>query len=379
MKLKLLYIYIIICLTAIVHSACQHDIDLDMDSTSGILCVNAILTADTTENFIYISRTFSNNDEISLNSSRIIGIGEQFTISVYINGNLTETSHSYYNAYRITSLFHEDDFVHIDIESSNGSKASFEGIVPKHIKNLKIDNAQLALNKTYKDDHGNTTTNDMVNITLSFDDDGGSNFYTLAIGERDSTVCPIIDHKCYDMNFETMDYLNPYIYETERYYTRSEAPTHEFYSNEQPPLTDEEVQSNVSDDDIAIMNIHNVYKIFSNKRFAGAKCNLSVCSKMGLPSTYESKEDIDDLAPYYYSYHTAVVTSISEDYYYYIKVLNTRESETYEDNSELTGPAKLPSNIIGGVGNIFLVSKTSTCYQTLNGWRPSKKAPQYYW
>ncbi|MBR6251712.1 MAG: DUF4249 family protein [Bacteroidales bacterium] len=400
MKFRSLYIYIASLAVVALFNACRHDIDLEMDDTAGVLCVNAILTADTAENLIYVSKTV----ESSSQSGYYINYGKMnvnSTVSVYVNGTLTETvdnksmiDNVSSMVHRIKTVFHEDDFVHIDVTTEDGQKASFEGVVPKHVANLNIDNVALALGKTYKNDRGHTETDNMFNVSLSFDDDGGDNFYTLAIGERDSTVSPVngqlfgrlLSGRYYSVSWKSMSSMSFYVNDDEVAnkdtvvtYAYETKPTFEYYSNGQPPLTDEEVQTSAADDDVALMNIHNVYKTFCNKRFAGSKCNLSVYSKFQLPITYECSYTDFDYAPYYYCYQTVVVSSISEDYYYYIKVLNTRSSDTYEDNSELTGPARIPSNITGGVGNIFLVTNTTATVQALNGWHPKRvDSPIYY-
>ncbi len=69
------------------------------------------------------------------------------------------------------------------------------------------------------------------------------------------------------------------------------------------------------------------------------------------------------------------VYSITEDEYYYLKVLNARGPDSYfdfEDDYSLTGDVKLPSNVTGGSGNIFLNARTS-----LSGYMHEDYVPEY--
>ena len=51
--------------------------------------------------------------------------------------------------------------------------------------------------------------------------------------------------------------------------------------------------------------------------------------------------------------------SFSEAAYYYLKSLNLRESEYYDDYKDLTGPIKLPSNVRGGTGIVGFYTSRS--------------------
>jgi hypothetical protein len=69
--------------------------------------------------------------------------------------------------------------------------------------------------------------------------------------------------------------------------------------------------------------------------------------------------DISYYAPHCTHRNYVDVYSITEDEYYYLKVLNARGPDSfYEFDSDfsLTGDVKLPSNVKGGTGNIFVSS-----------------------
>ena len=71
--------------------------------------------------------------------------------------------------------------------------------------------------------------------------------------------------------------------------------------------------------------------------------------------------DISFYAPHYTHRNYVDIYSITDDEYYYIKVLNARGPRSnyeYESDFSLTGDVKLPSNVKGGTGNIFVQSCT---------------------
>ena len=362
--------YIIAALMLIIAS-CKEDIDLDIKDTTGTLCVNGFLYSDCDTNLLYITKTGVSAPENVKNAH----------VKMFVNGVLTEeksqadTSIGKY--YYLHTKFSEGDLVRIEVDC-DGQHVWSESTVPQSPKNLEAK-VTFEPKKTYYDiDMEDFQTEDFYRIDLSFSDLSADKNYYRLYTNKDVNMRwqEIITEPKYETVYDEFygDTYEQYVgdsvvdYKWHSYY----CPNYELYIRESPELVDEEMTAN---SELLDISTRNYYKIFTNSRFAGGKCNMRVYEKVQFRTGYDyyydsstsdatppETETIRNLADtvsiteYNYTEYVGI-ESIDEDTYFYVKALNGFESGNF-DEQELTGAIKMRRNVHGGSGNISLIARS---------------------
>ena len=122
-------------------SSCEEDIELNLESTVGVLCVNGFLYADCDSNVVAVTET---------------GVAEPREISnagvkMFINGTLAEekTSADSAGRYILRKKFFPGDIVKIEVDYG-GKTAYREAQVPEYVKDFEAE-VTLERDKTYYD------------------------------------------------------------------------------------------------------------------------------------------------------------------------------------------------------------------------------------
>ena len=407
-----IYILVLAFLVAISFTGCENDIDLKANNTSGILCINGSLCAGKTDNVVNVALT--GKKEVTYVSDAKVVVSVNGVEVETINGNQNNSyvydvyTETYYNNgdYNITAKFNPGDHVQIDVYYNN-QHAYGGGIVPQPIKEASMQ-VGFKENVPFKYDMWSIDYNysDMstMEITITDPDASQKNYFRLETTQSDSIKMRIDEEK---------HFLSPYGWRIEEIYDDSDVKNGlvayghcntynnwEFYFDNDPILSAEEVKN--QDSDISFMSaVSNVYKIFNDNFFNGSTATINamlrVMSGNGFDNYkpekyywndqewgYKTLHDIDYYAPRCTHRNHAKVYSISEDEYYYLKVLNARGPDSYFDFNEdmsLTGDVKLPSNVSGGTGNIFLSSRIEISGSLYEDYVPEyggEEYPVYY-
>lgn len=367
-------------------TGCENEIDLKASNSIGILCINGNLTAGADDNYISVALT---------GATEVTNIFDAKVV-VSVNGNEVETINGVSNNegyidsyYTITAKFNPGDHVQVDVYYGN-QHAYGGGIVPQPVTDCELKLGYKE-NVAYKSDMWSSYYDycDMVTCSISFNDcdKNSKNFYRMAITQSDSVKSRI------DEEGNWLSYFNAWRLEKATSYNMliDGQPLNQdyeltgFYEQYAPynyvidtdPILSAEVVK--SEGEISFIDaVDNVYKIFNDNFFNGTKANINVMCPSRIHSDWtdyhpekyyfngdewdqQPLHDISFYAPHYTHRNYVDIYSITDDEYYYIKVLNARGPKSnyeYESDFSLTGDVKLPSNVKGGTGNIFVQSCT---------------------
>ena len=368
-------------------TGCENDIDLKADDTTGLLCINGNLTAGASVNYVNVSVTGKSHSNNISNAKVVISV----------NGSEVETitevrpdNQFFYRTdgdYPVTAKFSPGDYVQVDVYYGE-QHAYGGGVVPQPVTYATVK-ADYKENVPYKIDMWSSSYSfadmAMVETTIADKEPYTKNYFRMAISHSDSMKTRVdkLGHYLNDYSWSLSE-----VYDSDEvkdgYYMRgyySDYDKYKYYFDNDPVLSAEVVKSQ---GDISFVDaVDNVYKIFNDNFFDGATATLNVMCPVYLNwdmssyrplKYYYNKfnnmwdnwnlvEDISYYAPHYTHKVYVDIYSISEDEYYYLKVLNARGPDSYfefDSDFSLTGDVKLPSNVKGGTGNIFL----SSCFKT---------------
>lgn len=380
-------IYILLSLVAFIICRCKNDIDLPTDKTLGVLCINGFLNANDTVHNVRVTLTDYFTPKEVKNAK----------VKLFVNGALVSESYSnqgdgLYTYAKLRGVIRPGDRVQVEA-SYNGKVATSDGIVPQPPQNIT---ATGKFTDFYIDKDGHRKTdNNAISMTINITDaDQQSNYYRLDCGYSDSIALPKVEmveeneyYKIYNYyHFNTSwssiswsNYLDKE--DSVLYETYINTPSTDFYYYDAPSLTDEESDIEIEDLDFIMPTIENKYRIMNDSRFSGSIGQLNTYielkyselkSKYQCSYTYDlTDEQIQAIAPILNIKGIVRLTAIDAHQYYYLKVLNAISSDYYSDYSELTGSVKIPSNVSGGSGNIFLSASTEIEFPILTDYRTS--------
>ena len=323
--------------------------------------------------------------------------------------------------YMLTKKFNAGDKVRIDAYF-NGQHAWAEDIAPKQVKDMSADFRNAT--HTFKEDgySDNYTTEEYTDVDISFSDISSSNdYYRLTTdvykSRKDKSWHTIESYWNYDEEkeeehikygveyynrFDT--YLEAYAFVKENYDDIIETDTSIFFLTERVYnnryyensyqnieyrydndviLSEDETQKTDSDLDILIASINNQYRVFSDNQFNNSNTVLHISVPYDMDAINEKSEiwvdwairnapeELLKKAGDYYTYKIRLeLQSISEQQYFYLRALNAINSDFYEDNSDLTGAMKIPSNVSGGCGNISITTRSFYEIKILEDYHP---------
>lgn len=365
-------IYIFWSFVAIVLLSCEHDISLPSGGAIGVLCINGYLHAGESAHYISVSKT-----DYDGFSTDVYGAEAK----MYVNDQLVGTSVYHSDINNKLYFYHNissGDKVRFEVRYKD-QLATYEGIVPQAPTGIECEGS--VADYSYNSDGNRENYFNSARLMLKFTDSGhANNYYRIACGYRDSIVMPFtyntndtVYYFYYDVRWKGISsgYRN-YDYQTDKYidttyttYSNVSEPNSEFYYQEAPSLTDEESSVEMEDFDFMVPSIENKYRIMSNKRFRNSSCDMVIYKtidsyafnmKYNYREAYYnlSNEQCEAISPRLFLDAVVRVEAIDADQYYFLKVLNALESDYYSDYSELTGAVRIPSNVSGGTGNIFL-------------------------
>lgn len=349
-------------------SSCKEDIELNLESTVGVLCVNGFLYADCDSNVVLVTETGTASPREISNAD----------VKMFINGTLAEekTSADSAGRYILRKKFFPGDIVKIEVDYG-GKTAYREAQVPEYVKDFEAE-VTLERQKTYYDSEwADFDTEDMYQIDIKFTDvSAGKNYYRLYLDKYAYTLR-------YENERQTISdtiYIDGHQYTSSRdtviYTQQKQVDYHRYRTiiNEAPSLCDEEM---TTDNDMIDMSVYNYYRVFNNSRFAGGKCSMRVydiCRDVPEETMYvRSEDDLEYLPEYTYIQYVGIET-IDEDAYYFLKTLNGFESGSF-DSQELTGAIKMYRNVSGGSGNIIFAARKTKTITVFDGFKPTPVFP----
>ena len=350
-------------------ASCKEDIDLDIKDTTGTLCVNGFLYSDCDTNLLYITKTGVAYPQNVKNAH----------VKMFVNGILTEeksqSDTSIGKLYYLHTKFSEGDLVRIEVDC-DGQHVWSESTVPQSPKDFDAK-VTFAPHRTYYDaEIEEFKTEDFYRVDVSFSDISSSKNYYRLYTNKDVNIQ--IAEPIMEPNYKTL--IDEYTGEPYEWYFGDTVVgynwityrgyNYELYIRESPELVDEEMTAN---SDLLDISTYNYYKIFTNSRFAGGKCNMKVYEKVKFEAyhngyyasdsstppettTIHNLADTARITEYNYTEYVGI-ESIDEDTYFYVKALNGFESGNF-DEQELTGAIKMRRNVHGGSGNISIIART---------------------
>lgn len=341
-KYRLLYL-IIAYIGLLPMASCTNELPYNPKETEPQLIVNALLQADTDENYVYLL----------LSGTHQVGYVNEGSVTLYVNGSKAEVAEEIKpnesewegryippimrrKKFRLNTVLKPGDTVLVEATAEHGKyRSTAEVKVPKPVAPLKVE-ATTALLRT----NNTLSTHRLFKITLQ-DLPNEDNYYRLEI--RQTTTERIL------INGEEQVFVKV---EEEKLINREDVILTDGH-----PLT-----GNDDVDEGLTPHIANKYNIFSDERFRNETATLKVYTPI-----HENRKG------YYYQesemYHRTVtatirITSISKEQYKYLRALNTLESDEYDEI--LMEPISIPSNVNGGIGLVGIASARESVIELVN-------------
>ena len=345
MKKAILFLQALALLATV---ACEHDMDIRTDDEQQQLSLHGYLSADSAVNRLAVVMT-------GVKQATVV---HQAHVEVYVNGEFREKCYAEDGEdgrrYLITTPFCPGDRVRIDVTSSDGMHHAYvEETVPQPVSAITDIKAELVKGHKFLSEFGYIDeTADAFELKLTFaDNPDRTDFYRFASPLVDATS----EHRYSDPEggyFEDFD--------------RVVVPV-TFDCTQDPILMEGNTIKPSSDLDLpTVGNIINRYGVFTDRLFRDREASLCVYLPLKYNLTgFDNAYDYGTIITLESGEAAISVESITESEYYYLKALNTSESETYDENSDLTGPIRLPSNVHGGTGLVgFSASASVKCTLT---------------
>ncbi len=320
-------IFAVLIIAASLFASCKNDLELDGKYTKRVLSVNGYINADSTLNRLLVAWT-DRNHPIPINDA---------TLQITVNGQPRQTighSSDEEGNYLIDGKLNPGDHVRIDVTTADRSQHAYiEDIVPQPIEKIDELKAEFVKNVRYIANNGMRSTADMYKIALQFRDNARTDYYRLT-----TTIYQTIkQRKVYPWEPDPQE---PYQY-------KEIPPSTDYVATEDPVMMEGKVLTPNSDFDFANGgSIVNRYGIFNDLAFNGTDCRINIYQQLDMYTLLNEPE-----SPLTYSVDLGItLSSFTPTAYYYLKAMNMRRSSYYEDNNDLTGPIKMPSNVNGGTG-----------------------------
>ena len=388
----------ILFVAVLMFAACEKDYPLSrIGNTEGVLCLNGYLYADTTDNTIILTTTGENYPAAAKDAK----------IDFYVNGALKESLAAKDTedgkTYHLHTVFHPGDKVRLEA-SVGGKSVWMEDVAPQMLDDLDVVITPM-LDKPFTNNDGDSETGNFISINATFSDNPDmDDFYSIDVEMYDSVVYyndyyydreHILDsilirseewegqiyneykYKCYNLLGDKSDYYNN--------------EKDELISGDEVILQDDILSTPSIDfssenpfEQEGFYKMRNHFHIFSDMRFAGKKCDMTVLRK-GFVSdgTWPCREeDLSDsiYASASFTAATVVINRLSESCYRYLKMANGVVMGYYRDYDALIDPIKMPSNVHGGSGTVGIITRNSKRIVLYDHYRPKPVyAPDRRW
>lgn len=419
-------IFILSALTIATLTACENNLDADLDNIEGVLCLNANLQTGADTNFVYVSRTTRTKPmvvsdariELRVNGQLVETVTDCYRITrtnIYTSEQFSDytgwttvenretVTDTIWGTYMLRSKFNVGDNVRVDV-FSGGQHVWAEGVAPQKIEKPIIKHTYTHVSS----DQNDASSKERTLLDVSFNDIGpDADYYRMSIySEFYHEHCYFEQFFPYEKNLYELDSIVDYAkknFETpifkydgygfvDVYYLVKERPYWERgiklvdYNYRGCQILSEgesQSQSNTdgdgSDVDLLMSDIKNTYHVFSDEKFSNSTVQLNVivpCSGI-IPShiskMYDGRltEEDMELTGDFYNWNLYVkLQSISEQQYYYLRAMNAVKSSFYDDMSSLTGAMKVPTNVHGGSGNFCVTTAIIVKVPVLENYRP---------
>lgn len=316
------YIIPLLLLSALLAGACENEIPFNLKDNPPKLVMNALINADSAYNTLYLNFTDRN---------KMVYV-EDATVEVRVDGLLAETlraepaeeNNSLPNRYVIRSRFRPGETVRIDAATPDGLHHAWaEVTVPQRPQAIvKVDTATVKIANGY----GNYRSPHM-RYKISIDDHRNRPDYYRLVMES------LLTHtvKTDEGNDTTYSYKN-----------------YDLVNREDVVLTDGAPYTNDEENNGLFDKARNIYNVFDDSRFRDNTYVMTVYNRSG-----EQYERLKAL-----KIRTVIrLLSITETEYYYLKALNTIDSDAYDE--DVMEPIKYPGNVHGGTGIVGISTETS--------------------
>ncbi|WP_300701746.1 DUF4249 domain-containing protein [Bacteroides sp.] len=353
-KAKLHLIIYMYAVAALLLTSCENEIPYNSGNRKPLIVMNALLDAGETENFVYLHLSEGNS----------IGRVNRATLSLYVNGQLTEepqpmtpqeiyeglSEESYgkdiyeqiiknikFKKFRLRTQFQPGDHIRLEATAEDGEyKVSSEVVVPKPVLNIQVDTCitkifQWNSMRSYR--RILVTLNDLPNEKNCYRLDIQNNYHVNA-----RYPLPSLNEDGSQKTDEDGSFLYWYKDTVFNYTDR------ELINREDIILTDGHISHSDQDEDNEMFpSISNKYNIFTDNQFTNSSATLKVYTALSL-----------DYLSGYDSVHSTLLSltvrllSISKEEYLYLKGLNCMDDDDYD--TTLMEPVSLPSNVEGGLG-----------------------------
>ena len=425
MKTSILSLSII----AILCAACKNELTPNFDDMDGVLVINAFLHTDRDTNYVYVSETSQSTPppvnnatvEMRINGTLVESVSTVTpTIKTIVNYTDTTVTKTDQGVYQLTKRFSEGDVVRIDVYS-NGRHAWAEETAPRRIQN---PTAAFKLANHAVSTYGEPTTITCADFIINLPDiSQDPEYYRIsAYADYACSTTRWEKHGTYYANYENTDsicdelrkkyrmvlpieFVDDYgDKEVDIYYLYLDdsdrwnyGANRDFDYGNDPILSEGEMSKSVNDDsdqEMLLTSITNKHKVFTDHFFSNstAEIHISLDLPFGdlyLPESVYSSHSLSRLPESYLlmsgmTMDTKIklsIESISENQYYYLKALNVVQSENYEDMSQLSGALKIPSNVVGGSGNICVTTSNVLEFTVLDNYsrkRVVEEEPIFY-
>jgi hypothetical protein len=345
---------------AVAVAGCQHDISLRNDDSIGTLCVNGYIDASDSVSLLKVTRTDFNRPQV-VRGARV---------EMRVNGEKTSEEETDWNGCTLRYRLKAGDVVRIDVYDG-GDHIWSEGVVPDVPRDVR---GTAKMNDYYMTTEGHRKTDSNgVEATVEFSDDGReANYYRFTMSYGGWVKSPIDKERRVFFNYRWKEMWHYGLYDkqyddVDTIYTEivDLVAVGEFYYPGVASLLDEETGMESDDMDFMTARIENEYKVVNDSRFDGEKCRMTLHKKSIIGSEIEVEEylgsEIEEEAVRPVVEMTVLfkVYAIDEEQYYFLKVMNAMSSEYYDDNEGMAGALRLPSNVNGGSGNVFLTNSVT--------------------
>lgn len=324
----------ILLATCFIFISCENEISFNGKNEKQQLVINALLDVTQSENCIYLNLTGSNQ------SAEV----KDATVNIYINGDFKETAHYKEKAeygkdkhfYSVTSAFKPGDKIRVEAITQDGKHhADAQVTVPIPVSIDHIDTATVLKNNS-----GSYKPMKYLRFKITFKDRPDENdFYRIVVERKDNWRWK---------SPETQQETDTTVY------------NYSIVNKEDVVLTDGN-PGYADDNDFSDLfgQAQNIYSVFDDSRFKNSEYTMTVSMLIG------------DATPYYYMEEgelftktmTVKLLSICEAEYYYLKALNTFDSDDY--NEILFEPVRFPSNVNGGTGMVGISSESSRSFELM--------------
>ena len=392
-------IYILFA-TVLMFAACEKDYPLSsIGNTEGVLSLNGYLYADSTDNTIILTAT-GENYPATLKDAKV-----DFYINGTLKESLTNKDAEDGKFYHLHTIFHPGDKVRVEA-SAGGKRVWMEDVAPQRLDDLDVSITPMC-DKTFTNNDGDSESGTFISINATFSDKVDiDNFYSIDVVMYDSTIY----YADYVYSWDEKNILDSVLIRSEewegqvyndykyKYYRLGGDKNDRYYEDGKDLIYGDEV---ILKDDIlstpsidfssenpfeqeGFYKMRNHFHIFSDMRFAGNKCDMSVVKKgYVLADTYPCREkDLSDsiYIPECFISATVVINSLSENCYRYLKMANGIVMGYYNDYDALIDPIKMPSNVHGGCGTVGIITRNSKRIVLYDNYKPKPYYdPNRYW